>query len=80
MVPAGAFVIRFPDGDYEYDMTRRPVPSVGDTLLKRGLLWSVEQVRQGEPVTIHVAPVNAPESKERPVPTDAQGPAADDSR
>ena len=72
-MPATALVIRFPDGDYEYDVTRRPVPSVGDTLLKTGLLWSVEQVTQGERVTVHLAPVNAPESKERPVATDTPG-------
>ena len=30
-MPARAFVIRFPDGDFEYDVTRRVPPSVGET-------------------------------------------------
>jgi hypothetical protein len=59
-MPAKAFVIRYPDGDFEYDMRRGAAPRVGDMLRKRGLLWSVTRVTQDEPVTVHVARVNAP--------------------
>ena len=29
-MPARAFVIRFPNGDFEYDFTRRALPRIGD--------------------------------------------------
>jgi hypothetical protein len=35
------FVIRFPDGDYEYTATQRPVPHVGETIHRRGVTWLV---------------------------------------
>jgi hypothetical protein len=62
-MPAQAFVIRFPNGDYEYDFTRLAVPSVGDTLRKKGLLWSVTRITKDTPVTVHVARVDALESR-----------------
>jgi hypothetical protein len=46
-MPAKAFVIRFPNGEYEYDLTRRPVPAVGETMRRRGGLWSVARITQG---------------------------------
>jgi hypothetical protein len=62
-MPAKAFVIRFPDGDFEYDMRRAVAPTVGETIRKRGLLWTVTRVTKNEPVTVHVARVDASESK-----------------
>jgi hypothetical protein len=35
-VPAKAFVIRFPNGDFEYDFTRRTLPSIGGTIRRKG--------------------------------------------
>ncbi len=46
-MPAKAFVIRFPNGDYEYDVARRPTPRIGETLRRRGALWSVARITQG---------------------------------
>jgi hypothetical protein len=46
-MPAKAFVVRFPNGDYEYDLTRRPTPAVGETMRRRGGLWSVARITQG---------------------------------
>ena len=43
-MPAKAFVIRFPNGDFEYDFTRRAIPSIGETMRKQGLLWSVTRI------------------------------------
>jgi hypothetical protein len=46
-MPARAFVIRFPNGDYEYDVAWRPTPRIGQTLRRRGALWSVARITQG---------------------------------
>ena len=46
-MPARAFVIRFPNGDFEYDLTRRPVPAVGERMRRRGEMWSVARITQG---------------------------------
>jgi len=46
-MPAKAFVIRFPNGDYEYDVARRPTPRIGERLRRRGALWSVARITQG---------------------------------
>jgi hypothetical protein len=62
-MPARAFVIRFPNGDFEYDFTRRAIPSIGETMRKRGLLWSVTQVTRDRVATVHVKSVGARESK-----------------
>jgi hypothetical protein len=64
-MPAKAFVIRFPSGDFEYDMTRRAVPLVGDQLRRRGLLWSVARITQDGIHTVHVERVVGPESRQR---------------
>jgi hypothetical protein len=62
-MPARAFVIRFPNGDYEYDFTRRAVPGVGETVRKQGLLWRVTRITQDRPVTVHVARADAVEPR-----------------
>jgi hypothetical protein len=62
-MPAKAFVIRFPSGDFEYDMRRAVAPKVGETISKRGRLWRVTQVTQEQPPTVRVTPVDPPESK-----------------
>jgi hypothetical protein len=56
-------VIRFPNGDYEYDVTRSPVPSIGETMRRKGLLWSVTRITQNGVVTVHVQRVDTRESQ-----------------
>ena len=63
-IPASTFVIRFPDGDYEYDLTRRERPAVGDTLRRKGSLWSVTRVTDGDVLTVHVDPAEVRASGE----------------
>jgi hypothetical protein len=57
-IPARAFVIRFPDGDFEYDLTRNDYPEVGDVLRRRGSLWSVIGIEGDVQFTVHVAPTD----------------------
>jgi hypothetical protein len=57
-MPARAFVIRFPNGDFEYDFTRRTLPSIGDTMRRNGLLWLVTRITQDRVVTVHVEHVD----------------------
>ena len=54
-MPARGFVIRFPDGDFEYDFTRAGAPSVGETLRRKGSLWSVVRINDDDLLTVHVA-------------------------
>jgi hypothetical protein len=58
-------VIRFPDGDYEYDLTRREFPAIGDTLRRRGSFWSVTRVTDGDVLTVHVGPTDVRAGGER---------------
>jgi hypothetical protein len=53
-IRANAFVIRFPNGDFEYDVTRRVTPSIGETVRRGGILWSVTRVNSGAVPTVHV--------------------------
>lgn len=54
LIPARAFVIRFPDGDFEYDFTRSVAPAVGDTLRRLGVTWRVTRRTEGDVLTVHV--------------------------
>jgi hypothetical protein len=42
-MPAKALLIRYPDGDFEYDFTRQALPAIGDTIKRKGELWRVTQ-------------------------------------
>ncbi len=53
-------VIRFPNGDYAYDLTRQIVPSVGETFLRTGVLWLVTRI---EHEVVHVERVDTQKSK-----------------
>ena len=46
-MPAKAFVIRFPNGAYEYELSRRPAPAIGETVRRNGVLWKVARITQG---------------------------------
>jgi hypothetical protein len=54
LISARAFVIRFPNGDFEYDFTRSVAPSVGDTLRRLGKSWRVTRRTEGDVFTIFV--------------------------
>ena len=65
-MPAKAFVIRFPNGDFEYDLTAtgRALPAVGETLRRKGLVWSVVSVTPDDlGHTVHVERVGAQKSE-----------------
>jgi hypothetical protein len=62
-IPARSFVIRFPDGDFEYDLTRNDYPEVGDTLRRRGSLWSVTGIEGDVQFTVHVAPADGEDAQ-----------------
>ena len=47
-------MIRFPDGDYEYDFTRRLAPAVGETIVRRGTTWRVTRRTEADVPTLHV--------------------------
>lgn len=40
-MPARPFEIRYPDGDYEIAYTGRPIPIVGETILRKNQVWEV---------------------------------------
>jgi hypothetical protein len=55
-MPGKAFVIRFPSGDFEYDLTvtGRAIPAVGDTMRRKGVLWLVTRISQELVDVVHV--------------------------
>lgn len=53
-------MIRFPNGDYEYDLRRGAALTIGDTIRRRGVLWSVRTITPDFVPTLHVERVNAP--------------------
>jgi hypothetical protein len=49
------FVIRFPNGDFEYAVaTQRSLPTVGTTIHRQGAAWVVTRVIPDEPATVYV--------------------------
>ena len=62
-MPAKAFVIRFPNGDFEYEVSRRAVPSIGETLRRKGVLWFVTRITQEIVEIVHVERVHALKSR-----------------
>jgi hypothetical protein len=58
-MPSRAFVVRFPNGDFEYDVRSRAAPEVGDTMRRRGALWKVTTRDARDAVlTVHVEAVD----------------------
>ena len=49
-------MIRFPDGDYEYFATQRPVPRVGETIHRWGTDWLVTRVVEDGASIVYVEP------------------------
>jgi len=57
---SGAYVIRFPDGDYEYVVSPESAPAVGTRIERRQAVWKVTEVVESKPATVYVAPVPSP--------------------
>jgi hypothetical protein len=57
-----AYVIRFPDGDYEYSVGSTRPPVVGLTITRRGAEWRVTEIVESRPMTVYVTPVPAREA------------------
>lgn len=53
-ISARAFIIRFPNGDFEYDLSRSAIPAIGATIRRQGVLWSVVRVNGDDVREIHV--------------------------
>lgn len=53
-ISARAFIIRFPNGDFEYDLSRSAIPAIGATIRRQGVLWSVVRVKGDVVREIHV--------------------------
>jgi hypothetical protein len=53
-MPAKALLIRYPDGDFEYDFTRQALPVIGDTMRRKGDLWRVTRIVGNGVQTAHV--------------------------
>jgi hypothetical protein len=68
---ASAFVIVFPNGDFEYDVRQAAAPTIGDKIRRRGVLWSVTSITRGSVATLHVERVHA--SAASPVHADPPG-------
>lgn len=66
-MPGKAFVIRFPDGDFEYDLTvsGRALPAIGDTMHRKGVLWLVTRITQELVEVVHVERVETRKAEER---------------
>jgi hypothetical protein len=66
-MPTRAFVIRFPSGDFEYDLTVSPraPPAVGDTMRRKGVLWLVTRITEELVEVVHVERVEARKTKEQ---------------
>jgi hypothetical protein len=52
------YVIRFPNGDFEYAATPRSMPSVGDSIHRNGTLWLVTRVMHDGAPPIFVEPAD----------------------
>jgi hypothetical protein len=58
-MPSRAFVVRFPNGDFEYQVRPGAAPEVGDTMRRRGALWRVTTRNSRDAVlTVHVEAVD----------------------
>jgi hypothetical protein len=66
-MPGKAFVIRFPSGDFEYDLTvtGRDLPVVGDTMRRKGVLWLVTRITHELVEVVHVVRVDPRKGEKR---------------
>jgi hypothetical protein len=59
------FLIRYPNGEYEYSLTQRGIPSIGDHLRRKGSLWVVKHVNGNGNATVFVEPLRDPTMLDR---------------
>ena len=59
---AKAFVIRFPNGDFEYDVWNDRAPEVGESVRRRGAVWNVKRIARKTVSTIYVERASAERS------------------
>jgi len=64
MAATNAFVVRFPDGGYEYRTTPGAMPLLGEKLTIRGEVWSVTQIRRDRVVSVNVERVERKSKEE----------------
>ena len=64
MAATNAFVIRFPDGAYEYRTTLGAMPALGEKLTIKGEVWSVTQIRRDGVVSVNVERVDRKDEEE----------------
>ena len=66
-MPSRAFVVRFPNGDFEYEVRSRDAPEVGETMRRRGALWKVTtRDTRDVVVTIYVEAVDERTTSDSP--------------
>ena len=53
-MPAKALLIRYPDGDFEYEFTRLALPVIGDTMKRKGEFWRVTRITRDSVPTAYV--------------------------
>jgi hypothetical protein len=62
-------LIRYPDGDFEYDFTRQALPAIGDTVKRKGERWRVTRLGLGNRVlTAYVERVEQTQSRSSSAP------------
>ena len=64
-MPARPFEIRYPDGDFEIAYTRRPSPTVGQTIQRKNRVWDVirredRHADGADAVFVYVEPAGTP--------------------
>jgi hypothetical protein len=71
-MPERAFVIHFPNGDFEYDVRPTAAPEVGEMVRRRGALWRVTtRETQDVVVSLHVEAVDEPSGPQQTSAPDA---------
>ena len=69
-MPARPFEIRYPDGDFEIAYTRRPSPTVGQTIQRKNRVWDVirrddRDADGADAVFVYVEPARTPGGDDR---------------
>jgi hypothetical protein len=63
-MPAKPLLIRYPDGDFEYDFTRQALPAIGETMRRKGERWRVTRITGDSVLTAYVERIE--QEQERP--------------
>jgi hypothetical protein len=62
------FEIRYPDGDFEFDVTEHGLPSIGETIRRKHRLWRVTRIAYGQRAVLHVKrATRSSESQKHPI-------------